>query len=138
MTRVKVSEATGPVLDWMVAKAEGLAYRNDEKYGPMCFRPSTVKGVVHWDSKPLPYSTDWSQGGPIIEREQFSVYPFFTDGRIGGWSACNPHSLKYDENGGFIEGSDHAQDGPTPLIVAMRCFVASKLGDEVDVPEELL
>ena len=28
--------------------------------------------------------------------------------------------------------------GPTPLIAAMRCFVASKLGDEVDVPDELI
>ena len=28
--------------------------------------------------------------------------------------------------------------GPTPLIAAMRCFVASKLGDEVDIPKELL
>lgn len=27
--------------------------------------------------------------------------------------------------------------GPTPLIAAMRCYVASKLGDEVEVPEEL-
>ena len=27
--------------------------------------------------------------------------------------------------------------GPTPLIAAMRRYVASKLGDEVDVPEEL-
>jgi hypothetical protein len=26
---------------------------------------------------------------------------------------------------------------PTPLIAAMRCYVASKLGDEVDVPDEL-
>lgn len=28
--------------------------------------------------------------------------------------------------------------GPTPLIAAMRCYVASKLGDEVEIPEELL
>jgi hypothetical protein len=28
-------------------------------------------------------------------------------------------------------------DGPTPLIAAMRCYVASKLGDEVELPEEL-
>lgn len=27
--------------------------------------------------------------------------------------------------------------GPTPLIAAMRCYVASKLGDEVEIPEEL-
>ena len=29
------------------------------------------------------------------------------------------------------------QNGPTPLIAAMRCYVASKLGDEVEVPVEL-
>jgi hypothetical protein len=26
---------------------------------------------------------------------------------------------------------------PTPLIAAMRCYVASKLGDTVEIPEEL-
>jgi hypothetical protein len=28
--------------------------------------------------------------------------------------------------------------GPTPLVAAMRCYVASQLGDEVDVPDELV
>lgn len=32
----------------------------------------------------------------------------------------------------------HYLCGPTPLIAAMRCFVASKLGDEVEIPEELV
>lgn len=27
--------------------------------------------------------------------------------------------------------------GPTPLIAAMRCYVASKLGDNVEIPEKL-
>jgi hypothetical protein len=27
--------------------------------------------------------------------------------------------------------------GPTPLIAAMRCYVASVLGDEVEVPDSL-
>lgn len=31
----------------------------------------------------------------------------------------------------------HYWQGPTTLIAAMRCYVASKLGDEVEVPEEL-
>jgi hypothetical protein len=26
---------------------------------------------------------------------------------------------------------------PTPLIAAMRCYVASKMGDEIELPEEL-
>jgi hypothetical protein len=31
----------------------------------------------------------------------------------------------------------HQGHGPTPLIAAMRCYVQSKLGDEVEAPEEL-
>lgn len=121
MKKVKVSEASGPALDWLVAKALGLGYRNDEKYGPMCFRPQTHPGVVHWDSKPLPYSTDWSQGGPIIERERIRLDP-----RESVW-----HAQHWDTE-------NEAKYAVTPLIAAMRCFVASKLGDEVEVPEELL
>jgi len=120
---MKTSELIGPALDWAVAKAEGLAYRHDDKYGPMCFRPSTTKGIVAWDSKPLPYSTDWSQGGPIIEQECINVYHA---GAV--WGAAP----------GAVRGQQAAQFGPTPLIAAMRCYVASKLGDEVDIPKELL
>jgi hypothetical protein len=36
---------------------------------------------------------------------------------------------------GFDDG--FFQKGPTPLIAAMRCYVTLKLGDEVEVPEEL-
>lgn len=126
MKKIKVSEASGPVLDWLVAKALGLGYRNDEKYGPMCFRPQTHPGVVHWDSKPLPYSTDWSQGGPIIERE-------------GIWVSDPSGDVLHPRQwGALLKGTMHDTRGPTPLIAAMRCFVASRLGDEVEVPEESL
>ena len=64
-------------------------------------------------------STNWAQGGPIIEREGIATLPC-----PRGWAA------RVGFGGEYIEG-------PTPLIAAMRCFVASKLGDEVDVPEEL-
>jgi hypothetical protein len=70
-------------------------------------------------------STDWTQGGPIIERERIFVRPK----TVGGWRCWI-----YDGKG---EGIKFDQHGPTPLIAAMRCYVASKLGDEVDVPEEL-
>ena len=67
----------------------------------------------------LDYSSDWVCGGPIIEREGISIYRMTSD-----WSAA------YNPSGA-------AQDGPTPLIAALRCYVASKLGDTVEVPEEL-
>ena len=62
----------------------------------------------------LTFSKDWAQGGPIIERELIAIH--------GDWKAT------------LGEGT---YEGPTPLIAAMRCYVASKLGAEVDVPELL-
>lgn len=64
-------------------------------------------------------STNWAHGGPIIERERIELRG---DGDKG-WIA--------DDN------LNPSQWGPTPLIAAMRCYVASKLGDEVEVPEGL-
>ena len=63
------------------------------------------------------FSTDWAQGGPIIEREKIA-----TAWHITRWVAWR----------GVVE-----HPGPTPLIAAMRCYVAAKLGDEVEIPEEL-
>ena len=117
--KIKTSELTGPALDWAVAKCEGMeidgptviickVYRDDEG----------LEWVVQWEP-----TTNWAQGGPIIERERISVISDFHEIKEG-WLAEN-----YQGN---IQ-----QFGPTPLIAAMRCYVASKLGDEVDVPDEL-
>ena len=76
----------------------------------------------------IPYtpSTDWSQGGPLIERERIEVGPTFSGTVwIAGYSN-KPTSKKCWSN------------GPTPLIAGMHCLVASRLGDEVDVPDELV
>ena len=67
------------------------------------------------------FSTNWAQGGPIIEREGITLR-CYTDAL---WDASIGRRLDYVAN------------GPTPLIAAMRCYVASKLGDEVEIPEEL-
>ena len=101
--KIKTSELSGATLDWVVAKCEG--------YNP--------------DNNPtdLYFSTDWAQGGPIIERELIAIR-FICEGRWESWWSGWPKS-------------SHAFYGPTPLIAAMRCYVASKLGDEVEVPEEI-
>lgn len=119
--QIKTSELTGAALDWAVSKCEG---KRDNDYG------------WWWDNyKP---STDWAQGGPIIERELSKVFR-----NVGGtWSAMilKDVPLTPDERGTSLALSRRAQwngAGPTPLIAAMRCYVASKLGDTVDVPTEL-
>ena len=70
------------------------------------------------------HSTNWSQGGPVIEREGMLIRP---QPGYNLWEAWKH---------GADEG--HFSVGPTPLIAAMRTFVTSKLGDEVEIPEELL
>jgi hypothetical protein len=115
---MKTSELIGPALDWAVAKCEG-AYISKESDEPFW-----LEGIVAapcFLDKYQP-STDWEQGGPIIEREKIKVDP-----RKGNWEATiwNEPQIR------------NPSYGPTPLIAAMRCFVASKLGDEVEIPEEL-
>ena len=80
-------------------------------------------------SSPYPYSTNWAFGGPIIEREQIGVVA--TEG-----SRASPvwASELWSEDTASVQ----TFFGPTPLIAAMRCYVASKLGDEVDIPKELV
>jgi len=107
---MKTSALIGPALDWAVAKCEGynpfVVDKNAAYYSPD--HGSLVYAL---------FSTNWSQGGPIIERE--SIYIM----KVGltQWRAdCGP-----------------AVTGPTPLIAAMRAFVTKKFGDEIEIPEEL-
>ena len=72
------------------------------------------------------YSTDWAHGGPIIAREGIdTIHERNCDGEVVQiWAVQDAEQVpKYF--------------GCTPLIAAMRCFVASKLGDEVEIPNEL-
>lgn len=116
---MKTSELTGAALDWAVAEASGTPiYRSWKTLTRM-----DMDGQHYW--QPLnKYSTDWAQGGPIIEREGIWLQPEVgKEGTASAWYAVS------------MDG--HDAYGPTPLIAAMRCYVASKLGDEVEIPEEL-
>lgn len=71
---------------------------------------------------------NWAQGGPIIERESIRVTP------DQGETYVNCVWFAGSANG---DGDEFNGEGPTPLIAAMRCYIASKLGDQVEVPDEL-
>jgi hypothetical protein len=76
---------------------------------------------------PVNYCGKWEHGGPIIEREGMGLWAY-------QWNEQGEA-----EQGWYAEDKDgdHVQTGPTPLVAAMRCYVASKLGDEVEVPDEM-
>ena len=98
---MRTAELQGAALDWAAATANGdkIIWAEED---------------WHW------YSTDWSVGGPIIEREGINLEYAFDPEK---WCACIM--------------ADQEVYGPTALIAAMRAYVASKLGDEVDVPRGL-
>lgn len=116
---MKTAELEGAALDYYVAKAEGLdieAVRN---------------GSVIIGRTPNRYvyspSTNWQQGGPIIERGIICLCFGENQKYFPGWAATiGPEGYEQDPDA----------YGHTPLIAAMRAFVASRFGDEVpDIKE---
>jgi len=97
---MKTADLIGSALDWAVASAEGVIYHG-----------------LAWAN----YSTNWAQGGPIIEREGIRLHRSHT----GEWWA------------GSEADPQRPVNGPTPLIAAMRCYVTSNLGNDVNIPEVL-
>ena len=124
--KIKVSETTPLQLNWLMAVCEfpNPDYCDDDRLVYVTCEPDYGMGTYS-------PSTDWSQGGPIIARERIDL---FTEKYTPeAWFA----SIARHQNGGRLTGWRLHQYGPTPLIAAMRVYVASKLGDEVEIPEEL-
>jgi len=110
---IKTSELTDAALDWAVAACE-----SNKPYvvGAEVYAPN-----IYGDYELFNPSTEWAQGGPIIERERVSIDAMY-DSSL--WTASAIETKGYS--------------GDTPLEAAMRCYVASKLGEEVEIPDELI
>jgi len=115
---VKTSELNGTLLDHWVARAEGWTFGPQHKTLDCdVWRDSDSLIVGTIPAQAYEPSTNWAQGGLIIEREKIALDP-----HAKGWDAKAPRSC----------WMAHV---PTPLVAAMRAYVASKFGDEV--PDEL-
>lgn len=128
----KTKELEGAKLDAAVAMAEGED-------------PAKVRS--------LQYSKSWRDAGKIIERERIVIMPR-PNGKAAAfipdrWSVSG-EPVPIAMWGNHITGAvttEYVQGpveiaiktagvylGPTPLIAAMRCYVASKFGPEVELP----
>jgi hypothetical protein len=131
--KIKTSEATELQLDWLVAKClDGKVSITDERGGWLVvFQPRT-RGATGGGSPFPPMffnpSTNWAQGAPILSRERISR----TIDHSGLWIAY--WSDGYTEGD---EGKQHMQCDRSELVAGLRCVVALKLGDEIEIPEEL-
>lgn len=139
--KVKTADLIDLSLDWAVAVADGLRPTMRHDYMRAKAAANNYKGDLAWHLEVTPnepitvdeagvthvlraYSEQWSQGGPIIERERINIRDEVTRWAAWMWDKTRCGDVSYY--------------GPTPLIAAIRCLVASRLGDEVDIPEELL
>jgi hypothetical protein len=117
--KIKTSELSGKALDWAVAKCRGAT---DEwrQYGPFFWDDVACIRVDGHDIDYCP-SDMWMLGGPIVEQEKLNL----TASVEGNWIA------NLSEDFEML----HIATGDTPLIAAMRCYVASKMGEYVEAPE---
>jgi hypothetical protein len=125
--KIKTSELKDWALGWATAAALGL------NPGTSC-DATGYYWAFYYDGKAGGYidalfHQDWSKGGPIIEREGIT-WVFEGDASPSYELGDRTYYAKHPLRGLEFKG-------PTPLIAAMRCFVASRLGEEIDVPEEL-
>lgn len=144
--RHNVIELEGALLDMAVAMAEGYKFgAPQQKRNPegglnyWVFYPVSRPGEVtlgaagliagSWGGSIPSYSTDWDVAGPIIERERIELHPSRGD---APWEAGPEGSLEASGMGVSFCGSGQA--GPSPLVAAMRSFVASKFGKEIELP----
>jgi len=131
MVKLEVSTLEGAALDWVVGSIEGetdnrlTVFRREDHVGKPVERETEAGSYQYeWWSP----SRIWAQGGVILEREGLQM----TTSR-GSWVSSSPQSVERDGCRSY-----YFAEGPTPLVAAMRCFVAFKLGYTVEVPEELL
>lgn len=127
MPKYRVSELEGDHLDIAVAIAHGwrvagrsVALPGSEEW--LCIGPAEYTNDEPDHFAP---SRSWGDGGPIIKRGRISVQPVWhaeTGEPADHWVAH------------FRRPPCECWIGPTPLIAAMRAYVSSKLGEEVELP----
>lgn len=127
LIEVRVSNLIGAALDWAVAMAEG--YKQDTENHLTIISPRGVFTSVSTRGASEGFgfrpSTNWDQGGPLIDKHRGSTQhsPGLAD------EACYS---------GGPAGAGVWLYGPTALVAFCRGFVHYKLGDTVQVPKELL
>jgi hypothetical protein len=128
---MKTSELTGDALDWAVAKCEGIEYTEG--------RCAVARCRIGADESTTHRQLNGRKVVPIIERESIFVLreqSGFKGRRL--WAATSGASKAIGLNDDSVKlYRDAFYFGPAPLIAAMRCYVASRLGDEVELPEDL-
>jgi hypothetical protein len=159
--KIKAKDLSGAALDWAVATCEGFEHSSDGinplvRLGGIGANFMILGHCATGQNKLCGYnpSARWDQAGPIIEREGISIIRCDDEWGVDAGGFCNNvripvwcATIGQHEWGESTEYQRHdpmyqiytsgVVYGPTPLVAAMRCYVANKLRAEVDVPDGL-
>lgn len=124
--KIKTSELTGAALDYAVSLITNPEWTDEDRW----YNTLGYVDTGNPDDEPYMPSENWAQGGPIIERMEIGIKRHAPCSAGREWEASPSITAK---GAGGRWGY-----GPTPLIAAMRCYVASVIGDEVEIPDELI
>ena len=138
--RIKVCELAGSMLTWAVAVCEGGS--------PVVAINAIGVRLIRSDRTLCDYASDWNAAGRIIEREKIQIRGIDAPGHAwdGKWLAqqgkFRPSAARVDWRAHDTFTCSKSEpgyfEGPTALIAAMRCYVAMKMGNEIDVPDDLM
>ena len=151
---IKVKDLDGPALDWAVAKLEGeVALR---RWKSANYNPS-----ASWQQGGPIISLRGIQIRQLLQREyslleynernlqRLSGYSFTVVARplkIGPGRYLKVENKPHPLHGVWLAKREKSTSekvcwslsdfpSPTPLVAAMRCYVASEIGEEVDIPD---
>lgn len=112
--KIIVNQASGSILNYLVAKAEELN---------VIIECGSVQLIEKPDQSATVSYDDWAQAGPIIGQNDIELTKI---DKIK-WHA------KMERIRGITQATAEFQ-----LLAAMRCYVKGFLGDEVDIPDDLI
>lgn len=149
--KIQAADATERQIDWLVSVCEGnnaeIARMSATHKGPK-LKLVHATYSVYLDGEPYRPTTNPDQGHPILERAGIAVrkhssgiwYAMLSTD-LGNSEAARWNKDKRGERYGTHSYQIHRVqcrfEGSTMLIAGLRCFIASELGVEVDVPAEL-
>lgn len=139
---MKVCYLKGSALNWAVAYAEEVNFKenrttkiqNLDNITSTLILRETFPGSGFFER--YSPSTNWGQGGLIIERENINIRRCYNNGipntGFDSWKA------QIDFKNQILVYGDAFDYGETALVAAMRCYVVSIVGREINIPDSLL
>ena len=132
---MKTSGLTSWQLDWAVAKSKGfktyldtngLPYMHLDQVQLRAFNTSFFEEELTRSLPLVGFSSNWQVGGPILSEARISR----TIDHSGLWVAYWSDGYTEGDAGKLCMQCDRSE-----LVAGLRCFVALKLGNDVEVPK---